>query len=145
MRMHKCAMLPMWNFLASRIHIQNVVAELRTHWLNIQRPFASIELTLSSIHLLRLPREIRDQVKNTSSIGMHNEALRVPPALCSTLVIRPRLNSAKGYFFPKSGLSYVFVYDLMIYDHFLSTLWVFWIYCNRNSIIKTLGHLVSTN
>ena len=45
--------------------------------------------------------------------------------LCSTLVIRPRLNSAKGYFFPKSGLSYVFVYDLMIYDHFLSTLWVF--------------------
>ena len=49
----------------------------RTHWLNIQRPFASIELTLSSIHLLRLPREIRDQVKNTSSLGMHNEALRV--------------------------------------------------------------------
>ena len=45
-----------------------------------------------------------------------------PPALCSTLVIRPRLNSAKGYFYPKSGLSYVFVYDLMIYDHFLSTL-----------------------
>ena len=75
--MHKCAMLPMRNFLASRIHIQNVVAELRTHWLNIQRPFASIELTLSSIHLLRLPREIRDQVKNTSSLGMHNEALRV--------------------------------------------------------------------
>ena len=45
--------------------------------------------------------------------------------LCSTLVIRPRLNSAKGYFSPKSGLSYVFVYDLIIYDHFLSTLWVF--------------------
>ena len=42
--------------------------------------------------------------------------------LCSTLVIRPRLNSAKGYFYPKSGLSYVFVYNLMIYDHFLSTL-----------------------
>ena len=47
-------------------------------------------------------------------------------ALCSTLVIRPRLNSAKGYFFPKSGLSYAFVYDLIIYDHFLSTIWVFW-------------------
>ena len=47
-------------------------------------------------------------------------------ALCSTLVIRPRLNWAKGYFFPKSGLSYAFVYDLMIYDHFLSTIWVFW-------------------
>ena len=57
-------------------------------------------------------------------------------ALCSTLVIRPRLNSAKGYFFPKSGLSYVFVYDLMIYDHFLSTLWVF---CRKEILKRNFG------
>ena len=49
-------------------------------------------------------------------------SIKLSEALCSTLVIRPRLNSAKEYFFPKSSLSYVFVYDLMIYDNFLSTL-----------------------
>ena len=65
-----------------------------------------------------------DWFLHTSTAAKVLTAKKAKP-LCSTLVIRPRLNSANGYFFPKSGLSYVFVYDLMIYDHFLSTLWVF--------------------
>ena len=68
-----------------------------------------------------------------SNIFTHDD-----PALCSTLVIRPRLNSAKSYFFPKSGLSYVFVHNLMIYDHFLSTVWVFWTKKFKKGILDSI-------
>ena len=48
------------------------------------------------------------------SYGIHR-----PQALCSTLVIRPSINSAESYFFLKIVLSHVFVHNLMIYYRFL--------------------------
>ena len=63
---------------------------------------------------------------------------RANHTLCSTSIIRPRLNSAKSYFFPKSGLSYVFVHNLMIYDHFLSTVWVFWTKKFKKEILDSI-------
>ena len=42
---------------------------------------------------------------------------RKDPPLCSTLVIRPGINSAGSYFFPKSVLSDVYAHDLIISGH----------------------------
>ena len=41
-------------------------------------------------------------------------------ALCSTLVLRPGINSAGSYFFPKSVLSDVSAHDLMISGHWFA-------------------------